>query len=189
MAKSKKQKIHYVNNKLFLEAMIEFKNSVIEAEKMGKERPLVTHYIGECLMKISVHLSYKPNFINYTFKEEMISDGIENCLQYIDNFNPEKSKNPFAYFTQIIYYAFLRRIAKEKKHLYTKYKMMEEMDIMDTSHLQKHDVGSDYRHHAKSNEWSRDHVGVFIESFEETKRRKRQKNTTAVDILMSEDKV
>ena len=66
---------------------------------------------------------------------------------------------------------------------------MEEMDIMDTSHLQKHDVGSDYRQHAKSNEWSRDHVGVFIESFEETKRRKRQKNTTAVDILMSEDKV
>ncbi len=189
MAKSKKQKKHYVNNKEFLAAMVEFKNNVKKAEKNGELRPPVTHYIGECLMKISVHLSYKPNFINYTFKEEMISDGIENCLQYIDNFDPDKSKNPFAYFTQIIYFAFLRRIAKEKKHLYTKYKMMEEMDIMNTSNLQKHDIGSNYRTSAKSNEWSRDHVGNFIENFEETKRRKRQKDTTAIDILMSEDKI
>ena len=189
MVTSKKEKVHYVNNKEFFAAMVEFKDNVAEAEKKGEKRPQVTHYIGECLMKISVHLSYKPNFINYTFKEEMISDGIENCLQYIDNFNPDKSKNPFAYFTQIIYFAFLRRIAKEKKHLYTKYKMMGEMDIMNTSHLQKHDIGSDYRQSAKTNEWSQDHVGVFIESFEETKRRKRQKNTTAVDILMNEDKI
>ena len=107
---SKKKKEHYVNNKEFLAAMVDFRNNVQLAEKNGDERPRVTPYIGECLMKIAVHLSHKPNFINYTFKEEMISDGIENCLQYIDNFNPEKSQNPFAYFTQIIYYAFLRRI-------------------------------------------------------------------------------
>ena len=79
-------------------------------------------------MKIATHLSYKPNFINYTFREEMSSD-VENCLQYIDNFNPDKSRNPFAYFTQIIYFAFLRRIQKEKKYLYTKYKASENVNL------------------------------------------------------------
>ena len=87
--------------------------------------PPVTNYIGECFLKIATHLSYRPNFINYTYRDEMISDGIENCLQYVKNFIPEKSKNPFAYFTQIIYYAFLRRIAKEKKQSHIKNKMIE----------------------------------------------------------------
>ena len=82
-------------------------------------------------MQIAVHLSYKSNFINYGFREDMISDGIENCIQYIHNFDPDKSKNPFAYFTQIIYYAFLRRIQKEKKSLYVKYKSLENSQIMD----------------------------------------------------------
>jgi len=181
---SKAKKEHYVNNKEFLAAMVEFKNMVNEAASLEKERPRVTPYIGECFMKIAVHLSHKPNFINYTFKEEMISDGIENCLQYIDNFDPEKSQNPFAYFTQIIYYAFLRRIQKEKKHLYTKYKMTDEMSIMNMDHnVQDHDTSS-YLNSNKSNEWSREHVDVFIESFEESKRRKKNKNTTAVDVLM-----
>ena len=113
---AKKQKgVHYVNNAQFLEAMKEWKERCKEAEELGDPQPPVTNYIGECFLKIANHLSYRPNFINYTYRDEMISDGIENCLQYCGNFNPEKSKNPFAYFTQIIYYAFLRRIAKEKK--------------------------------------------------------------------------
>ena len=81
-------------------------------------------------MKIANRLSYRPNFINYTYREEMICDGIENCLQYVHNFNPEKSDNPFAYFTQIIYYAFLRRIQKEKKQAHVKNKYIENMNIM-----------------------------------------------------------
>ena len=103
----RRAKQEYVNNKYFLAAMIEYKASVQNAETKNKSRPIVPTYVGECIMKIATHLARKPNFVNYTFKEEMISDGIENCLQYIDNFNPEKSNNPFAYFTQIIYYAFL----------------------------------------------------------------------------------
>ena len=123
MAKAKGT--HYVNNKEFLEAMIEWKNLCIVEEKKGKGQPPVTNYIGECFLKIATHLSYRPNFINYTYRDDMISDGIENCLQYVANFNPEKSKNPFAYFTQIIYYAFLRRIQKEKKQTHVKNKMIE----------------------------------------------------------------
>ena len=103
----KKNKPHYVNNKEFLQAMVEWKARCREAEEQGKPQPPITNYIGECFLKIANHLSYRPNFINYTYRDEMISDGIENCLQYVHNFNPEKSNNPFAYFTQIIYYAFL----------------------------------------------------------------------------------
>ena len=101
MAKKKKV-IHYVDNKKFLDEMVTFRNSVIEAKTKDDARPRIPDYIGECFIKIATHLSYKPNFINYTFREDMISDGVENCLQYIDNFDPQKSHNPFAYFTQII---------------------------------------------------------------------------------------
>merc|ERR1711991_492862 len=104
---------------------IEWNDRCKQAKKDGKPQPPITNYIGECFLKIANHLSYRPNFINYTYREEMISDGIENCLQYVHNFNPEKSDNPFAYFTQIIYYAFLRRIQKEKKQLEIKTKIIE----------------------------------------------------------------
>ena len=119
-----KQKPHYVDNKKFLIAMTEYRESRIKAEEEGQKRPQVTNYIGECYLKIANHLSYRPNFINYTYRDDMISDGIENCLQYMDNFDPAKSKNPFAYFTQIIYYAFIRRIQKEKKQQQVKQKMI-----------------------------------------------------------------
>ena len=119
-----KQKPHYVDNKKFLVAMTEYRESRIKAEEEGQKRPQVTNYIGECYLKIANHLSYRPNFINYTYRDDMISDGIENCLQYMDNFDPAKSKNPFAYFTQIIYYAFIRRIQKEKKQQEVKQKMI-----------------------------------------------------------------
>ena len=125
MAKAKSKKEHYVNNKEFLEALIEYRKTCNDAEAQGNDKPPVTRYIGECFLKIAQHLSYRPNFINYTYKHDMISDGIENCLMYLHNFNPEKSKNPFAYFTQIIHYAFLRRIQKEKKQLEIKTKIIE----------------------------------------------------------------
>ena len=140
MAKAKR--IHYVDNKKLLQAMIEWKELCVIAEKEGKVQPPVTNYIGDWFLKIATHLSYRPNFINYTYRDEMISDGIENCLQYVANFNAEKSKNPFAYFTQIIYYAFIRRIQKEKKQTHVKNKMIEKstyetfgtMDGDDTSY-------------------------------------------------------
>ena len=120
----KKKSEHYVDNKQFLQAMIEYKKSCVLAESKNELKPPVSNYIGECFLKIANHLSYRPNFINYTYKEEMISDGIENCLQYVSNFNPDKSNNPFAYFTQIIYYAFIRRIQKEKKQQTIKRKLI-----------------------------------------------------------------
>ena len=121
----RKRSDHYVNNKELLEAMVVYRNKCAIAKEKGLEPPLISNYLGDCFLKIATHLSYKPNFVNYMFREDMIGDGIENCVQYIHNFNPEKSTNPFAYFTQIIYYAFLRRIQKEKKQLEIKTKIIE----------------------------------------------------------------
>ena len=135
----KKKSEHYVNNKELLEALIVYRSKVEKSflELNGREptredrakhwtgKPTIPNYLGECFLKIATHLSYKPNFVNYMFRDDMISDGIENCIQYIHNFDPNKSSNPFAYFTQIIHYAFLRRIQKEKKQLEIKTKIIE----------------------------------------------------------------
>ena len=138
----RKRSEHYVNNKEFLAALIDYRTNVevsykkkfdkvlseqdkSERGKSWSGKPPIPRYIGECFLKIANHLSFKPNFVNYMFKEDMISDGIENCVQYIHNFDPEKSQNPFAYFTQIIHYAFLRRIQREKRQLDIKNKIIE----------------------------------------------------------------
>jgi DNA-directed RNA polymerase specialized sigma subunit len=136
---SKKKSEHYVNNKELLEALVVYKSKVEkdffekngriptreDRSKQWEGKPKIPNYLGECFLKIATHLSYKPNFVNYMFRDDMISDGIENCVQYIHNFDPAKSNNPFAYFTQIIHYAFLRRIQKEKKQLEIKTKIIE----------------------------------------------------------------
>ena len=137
MAIDKKKKPHYVNNKEFLQAMIDWKATVVEAEANDESRPQVTNYIGECFLKIANHLSYRPNFINYTYRE--------NCLQYIDNFDPEKSKNPFAYFTQIIYFAFVRRITREKKQSKIKDKLLKASNLEDMIMVQEHDDAGAYQ--------------------------------------------
>ena len=158
---SRKKSEHYVNNKELLEALIVYRSKVEKSflEINGREptredranhwegKPTIPNYLGECFLKSATHLSYKPNFVNYMFRDDMISDGIENCVQYIHNFDPEKSKNPFAYFTQIIHYAFLRRIQKEKKQLEIKTKIIErtgfdEVMMVDDSLLSGH--SSDY---------------------------------------------
>jgi len=120
-----KKKQHYLDNKEFLRALMEYKASVAKAKENDLPKPRVNNYIGECFLKIATHLSYRPNFINYMYRDDMICDGIENCIQYVDNFDPEKSNNPFAYFTQIVYFAFLRRIAKEKRQMDIKDKLIE----------------------------------------------------------------
>jgi len=145
---TKQKKEHYVNNAEFLEGMKAYKKRCREAKKAGKPKPPVDNYLGSCFLKIANHLSYRPNFINYTFRDDMISDGIENCLQYLDNFNPAKSKNPFAYFTQIIFYAFVRRIQKEKKQVTIKHKLIMDNNLDDMV-LQPGDQGGDYTNQFK----------------------------------------
>ena len=158
---------HYVNNPDFLTAIKEYKRQAAENKEAGLPKPQVSNYIGECILKIANHLSYKPNFINYTYREEMISDGIENCLMYFDNFNPERSSNPFAYFTQIIYYAFLRRIQKEQKQLYVKYKATEQMGILDEMEMMEYEDGTTKQFELYDN------IAEFIGNYEDAREAKK----------------
>jgi phosphoribosylpyrophosphate synthetase len=131
-------KENYVNNREFLDALMVYRRQIAESKERDDIKPRIPNYLGECFLKIATHLSYKPNFVNYMFREDMISDGIENCVQYIDRFNPEKSTNPFAYFTQIIYFAFLRRIQREKKQLEIKTKILERSGFDEVLHMDSH---------------------------------------------------
>ena len=120
MARTKRQSIHYVNNADFSAAVVEYVKEVRKAKANNEQLPIVTDYIASCFLKIAEGLSHKSNFIRYTYREEMVMDAVENCLKAIENYNLETATrtgkpNAFAYFTQITWYAFLRRIAKEKK--------------------------------------------------------------------------
>ena len=181
MAKRKKvSKLHYVDNAKFLEAMTEYKRDYNLALKNNKELPPVSEYLGSVFLKIAQRLSFRPNFINYTFKNDMISDGIENCLHYIHNFNPEKSNNPFAYFTQIIYYAFIRRIQKEKKQLYIKYKTMQNVEQGSAFDGDAYVSIDDYR-----NSDFKTMVDDFVDNFEKSKKKKQiKKSENNLDLFM-----
>lgn len=159
---------HYINNPDFLKALIDYRDLCDLNKKEDKKAPPIPNYIGECFYKIANHLSRKPNFISYSFRDEMIGDGIENCLMYFRNFDPDKSKNPFAYFTQIIYFAFLRRIQKEKKQLYVKYKATEQFGILDEFEMFEDADGN------KRQFQLYDNISEFIHTFEETKRKKKE---------------
>jgi hypothetical protein len=124
--KKKSRRVHYVNNRDFFNALVDYRQRVYEARENEEPIPRVPNYIGECLLKIATHVSFKPNWVNYSYKEDMISDSIENSIQYILNFNPERSSNPFSYFTSVIENAFKRRILKEKRQMDIKERILEQ---------------------------------------------------------------
>lgn len=175
---------HYVDNKKLYAAMVEYRKQVQEAKANNVLKPQIPTYIGHCMLMIATRLSLKPNFVNYSYREEMISDGIENCVSYIDNFNPERSDNPFAYFTQIIYFAFLRRIQKEKKQLYIKHKTFENSLILNTLIEQSEYDDSEFRptNYGQDN----DNMTDFIRSFEDTLEKKKQKRKLGIEEFIEE---
>ena len=185
--KSKVAKVHYVDNAVFLEAMIEYKKQYYISKNNDEELPIISEYLGSVFLKIAQRLSFRPNFINYAFKDDMISDGIENCLHYIHNFNPEKSTNPFAYFTQIIYYAFIRRIQKEKKQLYIKFKSMQNYEIS-PEYVNFMDYDEDFSSAGDyKNSDFRVMVDEFVDNFEKSKKKKAVKKKpepTTLELFM-----
>ena len=173
-----RKKQHYVDNEKFLVVMTDYREKYLQAKDDEEELPIIPDYAGECFLKIAERLSHRPNFINYAFREEMVSDGIENCVMYASNFNPEKSTNPFAYFTQIIYFAFLRRIEKEKKQLYIKYKTMEEYSSLE-DHVDMGEMSSEASRAVSAGASpltvdKRVSIQEFIFAFEEKKRKKKK---------------
>lgn len=172
---------HYVNNADFLTALVDYKERCRVAASEGRQDPQIPNYVGECFYKIAEHLSRKPNFISYSFRDEMIADGIENCIMYFRNFDETKSKNPFAYFTQIIYYAFLRRIQKEKKQLYVKYKATQQFGILNEGEMYEDAEGNMKQFELYDN------ISEFIHNFEENKKKKKTKAKGLDKFMESEE--
>ena len=162
-------KNHYINNKDFLKEMTAYRTAIRKAKRLGQPKPQIPRYVAECFMKIAENLSHKPNFLSYTFRDEMVADAIENCVMYVDNFDPAKSSNPFAYFTQITYYAFLRRIQKEKKQLYVKYKSTETAGILDEFELNENEDGTFRQFELYEN------ISEFIVNYENARKQKKAK--------------
>jgi hypothetical protein len=129
--KTKPSDDDYVDNQKLYDALIEYKKKIKENENCGRKKPKLPDYIGECILKIATRLSFRPNFANYPYREEMVSDGVLNCITYIDNFDPKLSSSPFGYLTQICWFSFVRIINKEKKEKYTQYKFAEQQNNKD----------------------------------------------------------
>jgi len=184
---NKKNNVYYIDNKLFFEEMKKYRAARILAETEGKKIPKIPDYIGECFFKIANKLSNRPNFINYSYKEEMIGDGIENCINYMNSFDPEKSNNPFAYFTQIVWHSFIHRIQKEKKQQYIKYKSMNNMIINN-----EHFIGDDSfysispeRISPESYENTQKFIVNYENNIEKTKQKKQEKK--ALELFIEEE--
>jgi len=173
---------HYVDNKQLYTVILQYKVDVENAEVQGLSKPQIPNYVGECILLIAQRLATKPNFINYSYREEMISDGIENCISYFDNFDPSKSDNPFAYFTQIIYFAFLRRIQKEKKQVYIKHKTAENSMVF--NEIIEQADGDDFM---PVLEIDADNISEFIRAFEENIDKKKVKRKKGIELFIEED--
>ena len=173
-------KNHYINNKDFLKEMIKYRTAIRKAKRLGEPKPQIPTYVAKCFMMIAENLSHKPNFLSYTFRDEMVADAIENCVMYVDNFDPSKSSNPFAYFTQIVYYAFLRRIQKEKKQLYVKYKATETAGILDEFELNENEDGTFRQFELYDN------ISEFISNYENARKEKKAKKASVIDNFVEE---
>jgi DNA-directed RNA polymerase specialized sigma24 family protein len=186
MSDKPKAKRNYVNNPEFLAAIVAYKKLCEDAEASGEPSPQIPNYIGECIYQIATRLATKPNFSGYTYKEEMISDGLENAIQALGNFNPDKSSNPFAYFTQIIWYAFLRRIDKEKKQVYIRHKVTENSMI----HGTLVEGGEDSPDGSMQIEFENDYINDFVEQYEkriETKKKQTTRSKKGLEKFMGDE--
>ncbi len=181
MARTKRASIHYVNNAEFSQAVVDYVTTVREAKAKDEKLPIVTDYIASCFLRIAEGLSHKSNFIRYTYREEMVMDAVENCLKAIENYNLEAATrtgkpNAFAYFTQITWYAFLRRIAKEKKQQDIKFKYLSKADI---SVFLDNNLGDDM---------SQQVVGAFVDTLRDRIEKVRNVDTEVKEFVKEEKK-
>jgi len=165
-----KKNVHYVDNKEFYNAILEYKKEIARTEELGLDKPRIPEYIGECILKIATNLAIKPCFTNYSYKDEMILDAVENSFLYFDSFNPETGKNPFAYFTQVAYFAFLRRLESEEKNRYMIYK-----SFVDTVNVDDIPLMSDSDGNAVVSGQLYDNIYDFMKKFEDKQQKKKDK--------------
>lgn len=179
-----RKSVNYINNKQLYAEMVKFIDARTEAKTAGEQMPQISNYIGQAIMLIASRLATKPNFSGYSFKDEMISDGIENCIMYLHNFNPAKSTNPFAYITLIIWRAYIRRIEKEAKHSYIRHKMMFASPA--TTGLNEMDASDAAAISSVMSSMSNDKSADIIEKFETKLANKKEKKANAEALALAE---
>lgn len=176
-----REKNNYVDNKKFYTHMLKYRQEYDKAIEKGTEKPKLSNFAGKCIFDIAHNLSMSGKFRNYTFRDEMVEDGIENAIAYAHNFNPEKYTNPFAYFTQIIYYAFIRRLNKEEKNLYVKYKSIQKFNMESSLKtngsllIEKAIDDEDYSEMIVPSESTLEKMNEFIKKYEEKRGLKDKK--------------
>lgn len=161
--------VHYISNKKLYEAMVAYKETVVAAKANGTERPQIPNYIGECFYMIARRLATKANFASYSYSDEMISDGIEDCVRYIDTFDPKRTNNPFAYFTQTIKNAFIRRIQKEKKQQIIKIENMSRMYQTDEI-----EAAQEETNRARDNKYQNEITHEFVRNYHDAIEKKKK---------------
>ena len=193
MSQDKTKRPHYVDNKKFSQAIVDYVTLVQEAEQNKKAIPVVPNYIGECFLKICEGLSNKINFNRYTYREEMVMDAVENCLKAVTNYRIDTTTrtglpNAFAYFTQIAFYAFLRRIAKEKKQQDIKWKYLDQADIEAFMHYDSAQLGEMHETERQFIDYLRDRIDKVrtqdAQIKELAKKEKSAKKKTALEMFM-----
>jgi DNA-directed RNA polymerase specialized sigma24 family protein len=170
--KAEKKTVHYVDNKALYEALVTWQKETRKAHRKKLPKPPLPDFVAECMMKMANRLSQKAGFVNYTYREDMVGDALESCLRYIHNFNPAKSTNAFAYITQIIHNAFIRRIQKEQKQLYVKMRIVDNADFTDSYERQS---GDDNHYNNSYVTYLQENKGDVISKFENWKESKKTK--------------
>ncbi len=164
---------HYVDNEKMYAALVDYTAAVKVADEAGVKHPRVSNYIGECFMKICSRLASVYQFCNYTYKDEMTDRAIEACLRKVLSFNPEKSANPFSYFTQTAYYSFLNTLEVEKQQTYIRYKAMTDRMATDGYDLAQEDVHEIQQVETENEDFSLEHIQTFVDAYEKKKFKKK----------------
>jgi hypothetical protein len=181
----KRTPVNYVDNAKFYEEISKYHYAYKEAKANDMPLPRISNYLGLCISEIAHGLARKPNFSGYSYKSEMISDAIENCLAYLHSFNPEKSTNPFAYYTQTCYYAFIRRIDAEKKQSYVKYKSMEDHMLFNNINEMSADDQGFYQ--SVMSEMEMDKLASLEEKYGQKKKPAKKKKPVGVEKFIEND--
>jgi hypothetical protein len=182
LMKQPRVKHNYIDKKKFHAEMTAYRVAAIEAENNGLPKPRINNYLGHCFYMLCEKLSYRPNFVNYSFREEMVGDGIENCLAAVDNFDPnEQKQNPFGYFSLIAWRAFVRRIQKESKQNYIKHKGMQNSGLFDNHST------ADWGGQMPADMSNNDVSNRIIDSFESKMTKKKEPKVKGVEKFLEEE--
>lgn len=154
---------HYVSNADLYEEFVKWHEKIKEANEKGLPEPPIPNTIGLAFLQIATNLVKKHNWLgNQKWHEEMVGNAIEDSVRYARTFDINRTKNPFSFFTQTCYYAFLRTIYKEKRNDYVKHKSMLNAIMSNSEHMEQLDDDIEI----ETLDYNQENIEKFIQDFE-----------------------